>query len=309
MTPPSVEFRLSSPSTPAGMLPSRMTVLLIAGRRRIAGWMAEALAAERACRIELQEAAGMAEGLARLRDEAFDALLISHEGEQLDARELLDAVHAGAGEDLPVVVLGAASDEQMAAPCFEAGADAYVCVNTSTTRTLLWQLARAVERRRLIAENRRLAHSQQHRLRLEHEEASRLLDQQRALIDDLQQIRDLEHRAGNAIEAPRPNDAPPLDPLPDTLAAHYRELLRAYVIMGTGNLGPELERLAERLAADGVSAQQTMSLHLAALEEMVRGLGSRSARHVINRADLLILEVTLHLADGYRSRLLGRAPS
>ena len=45
-----------------------------------------------------------------------------------------------------------------------------------------------------------------------------------------------------------------------------------------------------------------MQLHLLVLEELVQGLGSRSARHVMNRADLLALEVMSHLADGYRQR-------
>ena len=36
----------------------------------------------------------------------------------------------------------------------------------------------------------------------------------------------------------------------------------------------------------------------------MQGLGNRSARHVINRADLLALEVMGHLVDGYRQRYL-----
>ncbi|MEQ8785772.1 MAG: hypothetical protein RIC55_05715 [Pirellulaceae bacterium] len=299
------ETTSSPPPAPWSYLPPQMSVLLVSGASRTAVWMAEALAADKACRIQLEQAHGMADGLARLRNEAFDAVLIGHEGERLDALEMLDAIHAGAGEQQAVVVLGEASEEQMGALCFEAGADAYVCVNTTTTRTLLWQLARAVERHRLIAENRRLEQSQQHRLRLEHDEAARLLGQQRALIGDLKQIQDREHAVGKAVAMDDHLDAPLTGELPDTLAAHYRELLRAYVIMGTGNMGAELAQLAERLILDRVSAQQTMRLHLSMLEELVQGLGSRSARHVINRADLLILEVTLHLADGYRRQLVG----
>ncbi|MCX7428226.1 MAG: hypothetical protein NTW96_21685 [Planctomycetia bacterium] len=35
---------------------------------------------------------------------------------------------------------------------------------------------------------------------------------------------------------------------------------------------------------------------------MVQGLGVRSTRHVMTRADLLVLEIMIHLAEGYRSR-------
>jgi hypothetical protein len=45
-----------------------------------------------------------------------------------------------------------------------------------------------------------------------------------------------------------------------------------------------------------------MQLHVQVLEEMVQGLGSRSSRHVMTRADLLVLEVLVHLAERYRLR-------
>ena len=89
-------------------------------------------------------------------------------------------------------------------------------------------------------------------------------------------------------------------PLGESLVNHYRELLRAHVIMGSGNLAVEMTALAEQLAAAGVTAPQTLQLHVQVLEELVRGLGSRSARHVMTRADLLVLEVLVHLAERYR---------
>jgi hypothetical protein len=90
--------------------------------------------------------------------------------------------------------------------------------------------------------------------------------------------------------------------LPEPLINHYRDLLRTYVIMGAGNLSDEMASLARLLATSGISAQRTMQLHVQVLEELVRGLGNRSARHVMSRADLLVLEVMGHLADSYRQR-------
>jgi hypothetical protein len=72
--------------------------------------------------------------------------------------------------------------------------------------------------------------------------------------------------------------------------------------MGAGNLADEMTTLATLLADAGVSAQRTMQLHVGVLEELIGSLGNRSARHVMNRADLLVLEVMAHLADGYRRR-------
>ena len=94
--------------------------------------------------------------------------------------------------------------------------------------------------------------------------------------------------------------------LPPELINHYRELLRTYVIMGSGNLSNDLRRLAELLIAGGVTARQMFEVHLHVLEELVHGLGSRSTRHVMNRADLLVLEFLLHVADGYHHRYFER---
>lgn len=191
----------------------------------------------------------------------------------------------------------------MSALCFEAGADGYVCVETSTTRTLIWQVARAVERNQLIFTNRRLAQAERHRLQLEHEEANRLLAQQRSLLKGLAGARQQsqQDKAATATSAPsaHPDHAVVL---PVELTNHYRELLRAYVVMGSGRLAEELIRLADLLVSAGVTAPQAMHLHLGVLEQMVLDLGSRSARHVMNRADLLVLEVMMNLAEGYRRR-------
>jgi hypothetical protein len=90
--------------------------------------------------------------------------------------------------------------------------------------------------------------------------------------------------------------------LPPELIAHYRELLRVYVIMGSGNLAEELRGLANILATAGLTSREAVQLHLEVVEEMVRGLGARSARHVMTRADLLLIEILMNLTEGYRHR-------
>jgi len=291
-------------------LPPRIRVLYITNRQRTGGWLAEAFAHDSATEVQLEEAVGSAAGLARLREEAFDAVLVSHEPGELDALELIEGYRAG-GADEPIIVLGHQSEQELAALCFEVGADAYVCANTTTTRTLIWIVARAIYRCQLERENRRLAQAEQQRLQREHDEAERLLVQQRALIQDLLGLRrGADPPAGAAKTlpaAPSHNDRhfPPPQAhlgLPSELVQHYRDLLRTYLIMGFGNLGADLARLADLLASAGVSARQAMSLHLQVLEELIHGLGTRSTRHVMTRADLLVLEIMIHLADGYRRR-------
>ncbi len=295
------------PATPWGHVPPRMRILFITGPQRTGGWLAEAFAADSVSDVMLVESVGIAAGLSKLRDELFDAVLVSHEDGGLDALEVLDAIRAGTSDEQPIVVLGDQSAQEMASLCFESGGDAYVCVHTTTTRTLIWQVARAVERHGLIAENRRLQQSHRHRLRLEHGEANRLLQQQRAMIANLAEIcrDDTAAITETTADAAEPAGGLP-EGLPSQLISHYRELLRAYVIMGSGNMSDEMDRLAELLASATITPQQAMLLHLHVLEEMISGLGSRSARHVMNRADMLILEVVIHLAEQYRDRYLKR---
>ena len=280
-------------------LPPVMKVLYITSPQRTGGWLAEAFAADSATQVMLEEVIGTAAGLARLRDESFDAILVSHQPGELDALDLTEGYRTG-GADEPIIVLGIQSEQEMAALCFEAGADGYVCAHTTTTRNLIWVAARAIQRHQLLRENRRLALAEQARLQREHDEADRLLSHQRTLLGDLESLRgNNEATASDGMLDDR--SSAPSD-LPDELITHYRELLRTYVIMGSGNLSSELKCLADLLITAGLTAQQTMQTHLHVLEELVRGLGARSTRHVMTRADLLVLEVMIHLAEGYRHR-------
>ena len=100
-----------------------------------------------------------------------------------------------------------------------------------------------------------------------------------------------------------PTGAPPAEMLlPDELVTHYRELLRTYVIMGSGTLMKDLSSLGRLLAETGLSTRSVMQLHLQALAELLQGLGTRSTRHVMSRADLLALEIVVHMAESYRHR-------
>ena len=297
-------------------LPLIMRVLFVTNSQRTGGWLAEAFATDSATDVQIREVVGALAGLAQLRDETYDAVLVAHDPNELNALSLIDGYRAGGAEE-PIVVLGLQSEQEMAALCFEAGADSYVCVNTSTTRNLVWVVARAVQRHQLVRENRRLNLAEKQRLQREHEEADRLLDQQRTLITDMEAIRRREFPLASFDPETEPatGESAKGDPgsgvrepieisirLPDELINHYRELLRTYVIMGSGNLAPELCRLAALLATAGVTAAQTVQLHVCVLEELIHGLGSRSTRHVMMRADLLVLEIMSHLAEGYRSR-------
>ena len=183
--------RRTAPESPRAnwhVLPPRMRVLYIAGRQRTGGWLAEAFAHDSAAEVLLEEVVGVAAGLERIREETYDAVLVSHEPGELDAMALVEGFRAG-GADEPIIVLGNQSEQEMAALCYEVGGDSYVCANSTTTRNLLWTVARAIQRHQLVRENHRLTLAEQQRLQREHDEADRLLVQQRAMVQDLENLR------------------------------------------------------------------------------------------------------------------------
>jgi hypothetical protein len=99
-----------------GQMPTRMKVLYVTTLHRTGGWLAEAFAADCAAEVWLKEAIGVTAGLAQLRDEVFDAVLVSHEPSVLDALELIEGLRAG-GNDEPMIVLGTIPSAEMTALC------------------------------------------------------------------------------------------------------------------------------------------------------------------------------------------------
>jgi DNA-binding NarL/FixJ family response regulator len=289
---------------PLGSLPDRVRCLFMTTPRRTGAWLAEALAADSATRVYLEEASSPSEGLARLGEQVFDAVLISHEPGQLDALEIVEGLRAGGNEE-PLIVLGAASEAEMSPLSFEVGADAYVCVSTATTRGLLWLVARAIEHRQLLRENRRLRQAEQHRLQHEQREAEHLLGEQRILVktwDEYSVSGADDFRPADRAAEGHAFNSQSVSRLPEPLTNHYRDLLRAHVIMGSGNLRRDIAQLADLLIQAEVTAPAALQLHTDALSELIRGLGNRSARHVMTRADMMALELSLRLSEGYRLR-------
>src|ERR1700742_1867293 len=81
-----------------GQMPSRMKVLYVTTLDRTGGWLAEAFRSDCAAEVLLVETVGVAAGLSHLRDEVFDAVLVSHEPGVLDARDLIEGLRAGGNE-------------------------------------------------------------------------------------------------------------------------------------------------------------------------------------------------------------------
>ncbi len=289
---------------PRPSIPGRLKVLYVTTLHRSSQWLTEAFASDSAAVVVVKETVGVTAGLALLRDEVFDVVVVYHEPGVLDALDFVEGLRTG-GHEEPMIVLGDEPPQSFEALVYEVGGDAYCSMKQTTTRSLLWEFSRAIRRYEMVRENRRLVEAERQRLASEHAEAERLLAEQRSLLGELEsidggdvadtEVLGTDLGVANAASTYR-------HPMPASLVSHYRSLLQTYVVMGSGNLSDEMDALAEVLIDGQVSAQQVMQLHVEVLECMIHGLGRRSARHVMNRADLLVLEVTVHLAEGYRLR-------
>ena len=222
---------------------------------------------------------------------------------------LIEGLRAGGNEE-PVLVLGTASEQEMAALCYEVGTDAYLCVNTTTTRTLLWTAAprfrgtswctktdaccRPIDSDCIKSIWKRIGCS----------------PNSGALVSDLESL--TGQAGGNGQHDPRRQArrdgcSRARFALPENLVAHYRRAVQGGVIMGSGNLTADMQELSELLVGTGVTPQQTMLLHLQVLEKLSVSQAGEPRRSACDDAhDLLVLEIMIHLAEGYRDQFLER---
>jgi DNA-binding NarL/FixJ family response regulator len=246
------------------------------------------------------------EALTLLRDESFDCLLIrispSRPGIDDDPLSLARGIRAGGCHD-PVVVVTISIDDATWTEALQLDVDLLVSAKGWESSALIQSIQRAVERGRMLHEIERLSAAERRRMVRERDEADQLIEQQRRILNPLE-LR-IEHTDDVAAEGP--NRISPVQ-LPPTFDDYYQELLRIYVIMGSGNLSDEIAKLAALLAQAGLTPQQVLSLHLDRVKQLVRGLGNRSTRHVMSRVDLLALELMLNLAECYQRQLPVRNP-
>ena len=254
------------------MLPPSLRVLFLYEKSPAANWIVESIEHDAVCQVKVTEATNPLLGLERLREETFDAVLVAHEGPQ--TLDWIEALRVGSTSVQPILVLGTLADREFSAMSFESGADGYLTIDSITTRELIWHLARAAERRRLMEENERNRVAEQRRRAVERDEASRILEEQKSILN-LQ------------------SDTKP----PEWVTTRTRELLTTYVVMGTGQLADEMDRFFSSIQQAGIDRTSVVKAFHEAMDTMVAELGTRSAKHIINRGNVLLLEALLRVPE------------
>jgi hypothetical protein len=258
------------------------------------------------------------EAVSRLREEPFDCILIDVPATGSFVRDdngpfgLIRALRtSGCGESI-VLVGRLFADAEWTAAC-EADCDLFVSTRGWDSPVLGAVIKRALARGELIRENARLTAAHNRRLVRDRDESEQLLAHQRQLIAELEALPtssgERRGRAPNrdsaANGATAANRAETAQPKPATsaeaeptheFAERYSGLLRSYVLMGSGSLASEIAEMVDCFVRAGLPPPEALQIHLACVEKLVKGLGNRSARHVVSRADLLAIELMTHLA-------------
>ena len=302
-------------------LPSRLRLLCVCPVEPSWVSLSLLLDAEHCHQPQFQWVSTSSEALALLRDESFDCVLVGDRlhsvrldaptKSQFDVLSLVRAIRASGCDD-PIVLITTHLDEDRWAKLCEYECEILITSNLWESITVVPVIKRAFTRVGKLRDHHRMEMADHRRLVRDRDEADSLLTQQREII------RELEALNRGAVQVNESHEATPLSqigsdsqssrtplPLPEEINDYYQELLRTYVIMGSGNLGNEIARLAELISTAGLTPRETLQLHLERLETLVRGLGSRSTRHVMARADLLALELMMHLGECYQRQSTG----
>jgi hypothetical protein len=257
--------------------------------------------------------------LARLREEQFDCLLVDVPASLASPADdsgpfgLIRAART-AGCNEPVVVVGRLlTDAEWTEAC-TCDCDVFVSPRGWESAALGGVVKRSLSRGALMRENRTLTAANHRRLVRERDESEQLLAHQRQLIAELEALphplrqtaRRNDSRFATDLAGEETFDDETQSPT-EAFAANYASLLRSYVLMGSGSLAGEISDLADGLLAARIPPHEALQLHLGCVESLVKGLGNRSARHVMARADLLAVEMMTYLA--HRSQAASGAAS
>ena len=293
------------------VLPPRLRLLCVSPQEPT--WVSLSLQLDAAGCVEprFRWVSTSAEALAILRDDSFDCVLICDRQRELSWTEVepdlvsLSSAIRGSGYDEAVILMTRSlDDDHWASVCLH-DCEVLITLSLWDSPALVPLITRAIKRVELCRENHRLAVSNHRRLIRERDEAEHLLKQQRQIISELTGLADSKAAtsATRTLE-PRsnPRETKTQFSLPAEIDSYYHQLLRTYVIMGSGSLGSEIAKLANLICQAELTPRETLELHLERVEFLVRGLGSRSTRHVLARADLLALELMIHLGECYQKQ-------
>ena len=247
---------------------------------------------------------GLRETLQHLRTEHWDCLLISllEEDDRFSRKELACFLASIRESGISTAILGltCSLDVELAELFQEYQCDFHEVRSGWFSPAIGVMIDRTMQLQSDALEKMKLRNREKQRCRREQEEAEVILSQQRTLLREIfneQQKAEQPECSGTRTELDYASANVSLfDP-------QYEQVLRGFVIMGAGRLEKELFQLASDLQQAGSTPRDLLALHLGCVEKMVERLGHRSSRHVVQKADRMLLELMVILAENYRCQV------
>ena len=235
------------------------------------------------------------EVLTLLREEPFDCVIVgalADNPQEADENlvQLLEVIGAD-GSQTPLLVLRDRLDDEFLLRISRFDCELLTTGMGWKSPVLPLWIGRTMERFDQALENQKNSTADQRRTVRERDETESLLEQQRRIVE----VSDRRNPLAADDESAKVE-------LPEEINRYYQELLRTYIIMGAGNLEDDIRKLAELFALTGIGPRSALRLHLERVESMVGGLGSRSSRHVMARADILAMELMIELGECFRRK-------
>lgn len=232
-----------------------------------------------------------------LRSEPWDCLLFSIQ-DVFDTLELealqtyLKAVRE-MGLSIPVILFAAEMNDSLAEICQKWNCQFQEADFIKRSTGIGWVIFREIQANR-TREDLRLAQSElQVRRERSREEASLILSQQHRLLNEIVSASSgKSNDAVSSLASTRVFD--------ETAKQKYDQILKQVVISGLSGSQQILLSLLNELEFRGVEPRDLLSLHLQTLEKLLAGAGEKSSRHILQRADQLLVEVMVSLAETYR---------
>ncbi|MBD3676691.1 MAG: hypothetical protein HUJ26_24525 [Planctomycetaceae bacterium] len=253
------------------------------------------LGKERISEPHYRWASTVQEALTILRREIFDAILmvtdLEQQPEQLQPsiiHQFLDAMRTSGHDEPAVLVIDSLEDSLWTELC-QLECDIIISHRSWNAPALVPSLIRSVRRNEIHRSKRHMETQTRKHEHRTHSETQQIIKHLESIIID----RQLFERTGEE----------PDSSLPENLQSLYAHLLRTFCMMGEGTLTTELAQLAEILNTANVTATDALKMHITQTRSLVEKLKSKSARHVLVRADLLIIELLVHLGDGFHAHL------
>ena len=263
----------------------RLSLLYLAGAESPPDWLSRALSAEPDGNdFHITEVMSLAAMLEQLRDAPYDVCLVDEDASDRAASELIGAIRSGANQHQAVIVLSDRDTRQHAAKYLAAGAAAYLSIPRTTSAELICHLRRAEATASTALERDRLQGWWAQRGRQDQQSIQNLLHDEQTLVKTWQE----------RWQAPPPRTLAEVDDaITQQLRPACRDLLEAYLLLGREDLADDVRSFAILLRDTELPLACLLEDYLFALSSLATDRGVRSARHVVDRGHLLLLEILL----------------